>query len=51
MTETNDKKSYYQKNKIHYQKGGKYYKYKPVETRRPKIPLIIKTGKFIISFD
>lgn len=44
-------KSYYQKNKHKYQKGGAYYKYKPVEVRKPKIPLIVKKGKFIISFD
>ena len=44
------KLTYYQKNKEHYKKGGKYYKYKPVEESRPKIPLKINHGKFIISF-
>ena len=44
-------KTYYQKNKKHYQRGGKYYNYKSVEERRPKIPVIIKHGVFILSFD
>jgi hypothetical protein len=43
--------TYYQKNKAKYQRGGKYYKYKPVEVTKPKIPLVVKKGKFIISFD
>lgn len=43
--------TYYQKNKSHYQKGGKYYKYKAVEVRQTKIPIVIKHGRFIISFD
>tara|TARA_R110000824_G_scaffold148179_3_gene317716 strand:- start:970 stop:1122 length:153 start_codon:yes stop_codon:yes gene_type:complete len=43
--------SYYQKNKVKYQRGGKYYKYKPVEVTKPKIPLTVRKGKFIISFD
>jgi len=51
MTEEKKKLSYYQKNKKHYQKGGKYYKYVSVEDRRPKIPVVIKQGKFILCFD
>lgn len=41
-------KSYYEQNKQFWKPGGKYYKYKP------KVyvgDLIIKRGKFIISFD
>ena len=45
------KKSYYQRNKDKYQKGGKYYYYKSVEERRPKIPVSIVRGVFILSFD
>jgi predicted transcriptional regulator len=44
-------KSYYQRNKHKYKKGGKYYYYKSVEDRRPKIPVSINRGKFILSFD
>ena len=43
--------TYYQRNKSKYKKGGKYYKYKTIEERRPKIPMIIKRGNFIICFD
>ena len=47
-----DKKlSYYQLNKHKCKKGGKYYTYKPVSITRPNIPITIKHGKFIISFD
>ena len=45
------KESYYQKNKKHYQKGGKYYKYKSADDRRPKIPITIQHGIFILYFD
>ena len=45
------KKSYYQRNKDKYKKGGKYYYYKSVEERRPKIPVSIVRGVFILSFD
>ena len=51
MVEERKRLTYYQKNKKHYKKGGKYYKYKPVEETRPKIELKIKQGKFILSFD
>lgn len=44
-------KSYYQRNKDKYKKGGKYYYYKSVEERRPKIDVSIKRGEFILSFD
>lgn len=50
-TSAKKKISYYQQHKKHYQRGGKYYKYKTVEDRTPKIPLIVKTGRFIISFE
>tara|TARA_R110000751_G_scaffold100792_1_gene194750 strand:- start:283 stop:453 length:171 start_codon:yes stop_codon:yes gene_type:complete len=43
--------TYYQKNRKHYKKGGKYYKYKPIDETRPKIELNIKRGEFILSFD
>ncbi len=42
-------KSYYQKNKSKYQKGGKYYKYIP-KHQRTKTELKVKRGKFIIYF-
>eukprot|EP01051_Picozoa_sp_SAG22_P039050 SAG22_NODE_20350_length_266_cov_0.922156_1_plen_34_part_10 len=29
------KLTYYQKNRKHYKKGGKYYKYKPIEETKP----------------
>ena len=45
------KLSYYQLNKDKWKKGGKYYTYKPVGETRTKIPITIKHGKFIISFD
>tara|TARA_R110002126_G_scaffold209191_1_gene355861 strand:- start:341 stop:499 length:159 start_codon:yes stop_codon:yes gene_type:complete len=45
------KKSYYHRNKGKYRKGGKYYYYKSVEDTRPKIPVSIKTGEFILTFD
>lgn len=51
MEELKKSITYYQKNKKHYQKGGKYYKYKTVEERSPKIPLVVNRGKFIISFN
>ena len=45
------KKSYYQRNKRHYQKGGKYYRYIPKCERTPVIKVAIKRGEFILSFD
>tara|TARA_R110002096_G_scaffold572_6_gene3542 strand:+ start:35 stop:193 length:159 start_codon:yes stop_codon:yes gene_type:complete len=45
------KKSYYQKNKDKYKKGGKYYYYKSVGEDRPIIPVTIKAGEFILTFD
>jgi hypothetical protein len=45
------KKSYYQINKNKYKKGGKYYYYKSVEERRPKIDVSIKRGVFTLTFD
>ena len=42
--------SYYQRNKDKYKKGGKYYYYKSVADKRPKIPLTIKRGDFILTF-
>ena len=45
------KQTYYQKNRRHYKKGGKYYKYKSVEDKSPKIPLVVNKGKFILSFN
>jgi predicted transcriptional regulator len=51
MEELKPKVSYYQKNKHKYKKGGKYYYYKSVEETRPKIPIVINTGSFILSFD
>tara|TARA_R110000751_G_scaffold230590_1_gene332017 strand:- start:237 stop:365 length:129 start_codon:yes stop_codon:yes gene_type:complete len=41
-------KDYYNKNRKEWRKGGKYYYYKPKEYH---YELIIKRGKFIISFD
>ena len=49
--DTQKKLSYYRRNLKHYKKGGKYYKYKSVEDRRPKIPVKIVKGDFILSFD
>ena len=49
--EASGRVSYYQKNKHKYKKGGKYYYYKTVDETRPKIPLSIRQGNFIISFD
>ena len=46
-----NKLNYYQINKSKWERGGKYYTYKPVNETRPKIPLMVKTGKFIISFN
>lgn len=43
--------NYYQRHKDKWRKGGKYYTYKPVSETRPKVPMTIKHGKFIISFD
>jgi|TARA_R110002124_G_C8553880_1_gene479608 hypothetical protein len=53
MTEEKEipKKSYYQRNKDKYKKGGKYYYYKSVEDRRPIYPVSIKTGEFTLTFD
>ena len=45
------KLSYYQLNKDKWRKGCKYYTYKPVSETNAKIPVKIKHGKFIISFD
>tara|TARA_R110000824_G_scaffold1824_1_gene9059 strand:- start:736 stop:894 length:159 start_codon:yes stop_codon:yes gene_type:complete len=45
------KKSYYQRNKDKYKKGGKYYYYKSVGEDRPIIPVTIKAGEFILTFD
>lgn len=45
------KRSYYQRNKHHYQKGGKYYRYTPKSERTPAIKVAIKRGEFILSFD
>ena len=42
-------RNYYQRNKSKYQKGGKYYRYIPVQDRNPK-PIVVTHGKFIISF-
>lgn len=41
--------SYYQKNKQHWRKGGKYYNYEPM--RFFTKPITIKRGKFIIYWD
>ena len=46
-----DKHKYYLENKEKWRKGGKYYYYKTIEDRSAKIPIVIKKGKFIISFD
>ena len=46
--DTQKKLSYYRRNLKHYKKGGKYYKYKSVEDRRPKIPVKIVKGDFIL---
>ena len=43
-------KSYYQKNKDKYKKGGKYYKYIP-KHQQTKTEITIKRGKFIIYFN
>ena len=43
--------SYYRRNRHHYRRGGKYYSYRSVEETRPKIPLTIKRGNFILTFD
>jgi len=51
MEELKIKKSYYQRNKDKYKKGGKYYYYKSVEERRPKIDVSIKRGVFTLTFD
>jgi predicted transcriptional regulator len=51
MEELKIKKSYYQRNKDKYKKGGKYYYYKTVEERRPKIDVSIKRGVFTLTFD
>ena len=43
-----DKKEYYRRNKIHWKRGGKYYKYEPKVIEGG---LIIRKGVFLISFD
>tara|TARA_R110000751_G_scaffold155652_1_gene260941 strand:- start:7 stop:180 length:174 start_codon:yes stop_codon:yes gene_type:complete len=45
------KKTYYQKNKIHYKKGGKYYTYVSIQDRVSDIKLEVKKGTFLISFN
>ena len=45
------KLSYYQKNKIKYKKGGKYYKYIPKADRTKGLKFVIVKGEFLISFD
>tara|TARA_R110000824_G_scaffold117093_1_gene268866 strand:- start:1752 stop:1904 length:153 start_codon:yes stop_codon:yes gene_type:complete len=45
------KLSYYQKNKKHYQRGGKYYKYVPKGDRASTIKVEVRHGIFLISFD
>tara|TARA_R110002111_G_scaffold63410_10_gene104649 strand:- start:1353 stop:1505 length:153 start_codon:yes stop_codon:yes gene_type:complete len=50
MEEIKTRKSYYQLNKELYKKGGKYYKYVPVD-ERTKTGIKIKHGKFIIFFN
>jgi hypothetical protein len=50
MEEFAKSKSYYQKNKDKYKKGGKYYKYIPKHAQT-KTEIKIKRGKFIISFN
>lgn len=51
LSQAKPKKSYYQRNKDKYKKGGKYYYYRSVEDTRPKIPLSINRGNFILSFN
>jgi hypothetical protein len=43
-----NKKEYYRKNIKNWQKGGKYYRYKPKEYHGE---LVIKKGIFVITFD
>ena len=50
FTEFPKSKSYYQKNKHKYKKGGKYYKYIPKHAQT-KTEIKIKRGKFNISFN
>ena len=45
------RKSYYQLNKIHYKKGGKYYKYVSKSDRVSIVKVEIKKGPFLISFN
>ena len=45
------KLTYYQKNKIKYKKGGKYYKYIPKADRTKGLKFVIVKGEFLISFD
>tara|TARA_R110002110_G_scaffold45602_3_gene138829 strand:- start:255 stop:407 length:153 start_codon:yes stop_codon:yes gene_type:complete len=45
------KLSYYQKNKKHYKRGGKYYKYVPKSDRQKFVKVEVKHGVFLISFD
>ncbi len=51
MEELPKNKAYYRKNKDLWKKGGKYYKYQPKSTQTSDIKLVIKKGKFLISFD
>ena len=43
--------SYYNRNKAKYKKGGIYYKYKSVEETRPKTPITITKGIYILHFN
>tara|TARA_Y100000361_G_scaffold129117_1_gene124402 strand:+ start:981 stop:1133 length:153 start_codon:yes stop_codon:yes gene_type:complete len=45
------KLTYYQKNKIKYKKGGKYYKYIPKADRTKGLKFEVVKGVFLISFD
>lgn len=42
--------NYYQRNKEHYKKGGKYYKYIPLAEQHT-FKLEIKRGLFLLTFD
>ena len=44
-------KSYYRRKIQDYKKGGKYYKYKSVRDKFGTIPIKVKHGKFLLSFD
>ena len=45
------KETYYRKNKDKWKKGGMYYKYVSVRDKQYTIPIIIKRGVFILSFE